>query len=171
MKNNSNIKMWGNHKRKPTQINKTQLKASAVIGLILMVVLLLTHLLPPLYVAMNPGEYERIAEGEWIAAGENALEGRFFKIDAYSYLSGFPASHFEVYPVGFPVSCCFVENIWVGNLGVYVMNLMWFAVDFFVMWMLVLAVVVAFGYYEQNKKPSKKTASKKPSLLNKIKKI
>ena len=152
MKKKRNVKIW-NGKGKPHNysVNKKQLKTSLGIALILMIVLVTTHLIPSLYIGLAPGEYEYLGPDEWIAAGEDPIDGRFFKIDRTSHLSGLSCSHFEVFASGFPVSCCFVEDIWSGEFGIYVFNPLMALLDFIILTIIVLLVIVVFRLYESKK--------------------
>jgi len=137
-------------------LSRKQLKQSVVLAVILMAIVVVSGFIPPVYITLDEGHYRTVGvngagEKEWIRAGsaEEYTEGRFFKIDSYSYLSGKPARDYEVIPTGFPVSCAFAEELWYGEFGVYAVTWTWLLIDF-AFWLL-LSIGIVFYFYPKAK--------------------
>jgi len=127
------------------------------IALVVLVALTFTRIAPPMFIGMAPGEYVNLDskpydEKEWIVAGEDPLEGRFFKTSVEIQQTVEHASEVEVYPAGFPVSWCFVDNVWQGEFGIYVINILMVIVDFIFWFCLILLTIYVFGRLPKKKK-------------------
>lgn len=136
---------------------KLQVKKSLAIALVVLIALTFTRIMPPIFIGMAPGEYIKLdnkpyEEAEWIAAGEEPLEGRFFKTSVEIEQTVEHAVDVEVFAAGFPLSWCFVDNIWEGEFGIYAINILMVIIDYIAWFCLILLAIYAFGKVPIKKK-------------------
>lgn len=138
-------------KKRELKRSEKKILYSMLISLILLAVVIAIHV-PPVWVRLGPDNYISIGNNEWIACGgaeEPLTEGRYFKITQSSWLEGEPACKYEVDPVGFPVSCCYIDGE-----GIYGISIMDFIFDFCI---ITLGVAIIIFYFDKiSKKGVKK---------------
>jgi hypothetical protein len=159
-----NIALVGNAEKykigaRSTFKRKNQLIAAFVIGVALTSLFMITAKPAPVwtYLGTEPTDYILVGDGYFILPGQDALSGKYYKVDVSSSTSGLDASYYEVSPAGFPIGFTFVDK----GYGLNAFNVMWFFVDVLFWMIFAFIVIYKFGFFERTAQQPKEQLPKK----------